>query len=65
MEIYTCRQCRYTFRRPLLPASCPDCGTGTVRKATVREIREYDRIQRLLAEDIRMGLWEGTPCVQT
>ena len=26
MKICTCEHCRYTFRYPLIPLMCPDCG---------------------------------------
>lgn len=44
-------------RVPLLPPSCPDCGRKNVRQATKDEIREFHRMQAILAEEIRMGLY--------
>ena len=60
MKICTCESCRYTFRYPLVPPTCPDCGQKTVRKATEHEIEDYHRMQRILAEEIRLGLYPVT-----
>ena len=67
MKICTCESCHYTFRYPSraretraflsLPPSCPDCGRKNVRPATKEEIREFHRMQAILAEEIRMGLY--------
>lgn len=63
MKTYACPKCRYLFQYSHSPGACPDCGARSIRKATVEEIREYRRIQKILEEDIRMGLWSDTPCV--
>ena len=57
MKLYTCEKCHYIFRSPLLPYSCPDCGKNNVREATEREKQEYHRNQKILAEEIKMGLY--------
>ena len=57
MKICTCDICRYTFLYPLLPPSCPDCGSHTVRPATEQEKKEFRRNQRILREEINAGLY--------
>lgn len=57
MKICICESCRYTFRTPVMPACCPDCGKEKIRPANSKEIREYHRLQAILAEEIRMGLY--------
>ena len=57
MKICTCEACRYTFRYPLIPPRCPDCGHGKVREANRNEIKEYHRLQKILAEEIRLGIY--------
>lgn len=60
MKICTCEKCRYTFRYPLLPPACPDCGSHSVRQATEQEKKEFHRNQKILAQEIRMGLYAAT-----
>ena len=60
MKICICESCRYTFRYPILPPSCPDCGHKKVRLADKNEIKEFHRLQAILAEEIRMGLYAAT-----
>ena len=60
MKIYRCDCCRYTFRYPLRPQFCPDCGRETVRNATETEVKDFHRDQRILAEEIRLGLYAAT-----
>ena len=57
MKICTCEKCRYTFRYPLIPELCPDCGAKKVRQATPAEIKDFYDMQKLLEEEIRDGLW--------
>ena len=57
MIICTCDKCKYTFRYPLLPPACPDCGTKAVRPANEQEKKEYRKNQRILAKEIRSGLY--------
>ena len=57
MKICTCENCRYTFRSPIRPVYCPDCGREKVRLANKKEIREYHRLQAIVADEIRMGLY--------
>ena len=57
MKIYTCDCCRYTFRYPVLPLSCPDCGKHAVRIANNHEVNNYWRDQKILAEEIKAGLY--------
>ena len=57
MKICFCESCHYTFRYPVLPPSCPDCGKEDVRIADGKEAEEYHRIQAVLAEEIRTGLY--------
>lgn len=60
MKICICESCHYTFRYPILPPSCPDCGKENIRHANKDEIKEFHRMQRILAEEIRMGLYAAT-----
>ena len=60
MKLCTCEKCRYTFLYPLLPLSCPDCGSHSVRIANDQEKKEYHRNQKILAQEIRMGLYAAT-----
>lgn len=60
MKICTCESCHYIFRYPILPPACPDCGKKDVRKATAEEIKEFHRMQVILAEEIRMRLYAAT-----
>ena len=57
MKICTCEKCHYTFRYPLLPPACPDCGAKAVRPATEQEKKEYHRNQKILREEINAGLY--------
>ena len=57
VKICTCEACRYTFRYPLIPPRCPDCGHAKVREARRNEIKEYHRMQKILAEEIRLGIY--------
>lgn len=56
MKICTCEKCRYIFPFPLVPLSCPDCGSENVRLATEIEIMDYRKLQEILNEEIRNGL---------
>ena len=44
----------------LHPQFCPDCGKEAVRNATEAEVRVFHRDQRILAEELRMGLYATT-----
>lgn len=57
MKLCTCDKCKYTFRYPLIPQYCPDCGSHSVRPANEKEKQDYHRNQRILSEEIRMGLY--------
>ncbi|MBQ9064756.1 MAG: hypothetical protein IJ123_04855 [Blautia sp.] len=57
MIICTCGSCRYIFNYPLVPQGCPDCGKGPVRIANKTEVKEYYRLQRILRDEIRRGLY--------
>ena len=58
MKICTCENCRFTFRYPLLPLACPDCGKkDAVRAATEKEIVDYWYMQEIIKEEIRLGLY--------
>ena len=58
MKICTCANCRFTFRYPLLPLACPDCGKkDAVRAATEKEIADYWYMQEIIKEEIRLGLY--------
>ena len=57
MKICTCEYCRYTFRYPMLPVSCPDCGRKKVRPASEKEVLRYWTEQQILADEIRTGLY--------
>ena len=57
MKICTCENCHFTFRYPLLPLACPDCGKDAVRLATEKEVADYWRMQEIIKEEIRLGLY--------
>lgn len=57
MKTCTCESCHYTFRYPLIPITCPDCGRDAVRLANRKEIKAYRIEQILLAEEIRAGIY--------
>lgn len=59
MKICACenRNCRYIFRYPLVPPTCPDCGKKNVRPANRDEITRYTHEQEILRKEISMGLW--------
>ena len=57
MRIYKCESCRYVFMHPLLPSSCPDCGKQSIRIATENERQDFHRNQKILAEEIRLGIY--------
>ena len=50
---------RYTFRYPVMPVICPDCGKQEVRAANGKERKIYWHDQVLLAREIRAGLYAG------
>ena len=39
--ICCCEKCRFVFEGIRLLESCPDCGSGPVRRATVEEAADY------------------------
>jgi Zn finger protein HypA/HybF involved in hydrogenase expression len=57
MKICTCENCRFTFRYPVLPLACPDCGQDAVRLATENELSDYYKMQEIIKEEIRLGLY--------
>ena len=57
MIICKCDSCRYIFRCPIFPVSCPDCGKRNVRKAEKIEVKSYWQDQALIAGEIRAGLY--------
>ena len=58
MKICTCENCRFTFRYPILPLACPDCGKkDSVRLATEKEHADYYKMQEIIKEEIRLGLY--------
>ena len=57
MKICTCEHCRYTFRYPLIPLMCPDCGKKKVRPASKKEILRFRIEQQIIADEIRAGLY--------
>ena len=54
-----CESCRYMFPSPVIPVRCPDCGGMRVRKASGREMEEYRRFQKIILEEIRLGVIPG------
>ena len=60
MKVFICDCCRYTFRYPLKPQFCPDCGREAVRTATETEVTDFHRDQKILAEEIRNGTYSAT-----
>lgn len=59
--LFCCESCHYTFRYPLIPLTCPDCGRKAVRPANRKEIKAYRIEQIILAEEIRSGLYGSDP----
>ncbi len=59
MKYCTCESCRFTFRYPILPPACIDCGEGPVRNATDEEIEDYHRKQKILQAKIMSSLYAG------
>ena len=57
MKIYTCDYCRYIFRSTDISPACPDCGKRAIRYATKNEEKNYWRDQKILADEIRKGLY--------
>ena len=58
MKICTCENCRFTFSYPILPLACPDCGKkDSVRLATEKEQADYYKMQEIIKEEIRLGLY--------
>ena len=57
MKICTCEACRYSFRYPIIPTRCPDCGKKAVRPATESEVKSFLRELAIIEEEIRMGLY--------
>lgn len=57
MKLCTCEKCHYTFLYPLIPSSCPDCGFRAIRPATEKERVDYQKNQKILAEEIRQGIY--------
>ena len=43
--IYTCNNCRFTFRWAGKVENCPDCGKSAVREATEKEKAEHKKNQ--------------------
>ena len=39
--ICCCDKCKFVFESVRIMKNCPDCGSGTVRKATALESSEY------------------------
>ena len=54
-----CEECRYIFLSPAIPGRCPDCGGRGVRKASAGEREEYRRFQKIIREEIRLGVISG------
>ncbi len=59
MKICTCHQCRYIFASSVIPARCPDCGGGSVSPASGKELEQYRRFQKIIREEIRLGVIPG------
>ena len=57
MKIFTCEHCHFTFRYPLLPAACPDCGRNKVRPASEKEVLRYRIEQQVIADEISAGMY--------
>ena len=57
MMICTCEKCRYTFRYPIQPLTCPDCGSSAVRPTNEKEKKDFHREQKILAKEIQLGLY--------
>lgn len=59
MNICFCEECRYLFSSALLPGNCPDCGAKKVRYASHKERHEYRHFQKIIKEEIRLGVIPG------
>ena len=57
MKICTCEACRYTFRYPIIPLRCPDCGKEAVREAAAKEIRQFHIEQEILRKEVQLGIY--------
>jgi len=49
--VYTCKHCRFTFKRVGKIEDCPDCGKQTIHEATQEEKEEYERNRAAFDED--------------
>lgn len=60
-DLYYCRACHYIFPAVTLSDRCPDCGKeifgadSAVRPTNKKEMAEYQRIQRELAEETKIS----------
>ena len=52
MAFYTCDSCLFSFERRGPVDSCPDCGRGNVREATVEEQAEVIRNRKELNDSV-------------
>lgn len=59
MKICYCERCRYMFPSAFIPETCPDCGGKKIRHSNRKEVLEYKRIQKIIQEEIRLGVIPG------
>ena len=57
MKICTCEACRYTFRYPIVPLRCPDCGKDAVRESSAKEIRQFHIEQEIVRKEIQLEIY--------
>ena len=57
MRICTCEACHYTFRYPIVPLRCPDCGKDAVREAAAKEIRQFHIEQEIIRKEVQLGIY--------
>ena len=57
MKICTCEACRYTFRYPIVPLRCPDCGKDAIRESSAKEIRQFHIEQEIIRKEVQLGIY--------
>ena len=57
MKICTCEACRYTFRYPIVPLCCSDCGKDAIRESSAKEIRQFHIEQEIVRKEVQLGIY--------
>ena len=74
MSLYTCNNCKYTFKSLALPTSCPDCGKSTAQSKvsngiytatdTIPAIRPANALEKVFYQRVQTELaWERAAAV--